>query len=76
MLLELKQPAAAVTEYQAVLKKEPRRFRAVYGVAHAAQLSGDAATSRKAFADLVTICERADKPGRPELAEARKAAAR
>jgi tetratricopeptide (TPR) repeat protein len=76
MLLELKQPAAALAEYQAVLKKEPRRFRAVYGVAHAAQLSGDAATSRKAFADLVAICERADNPGRPELVEARKAAAR
>jgi len=73
MLLELKQPAAALTEYQAVLKKEPRRFRAVYGVAKAAQLAGDATTARKAFADLVAICERGDTPGRPELAEARRA---
>jgi hypothetical protein len=72
MLMELKQPAAALTEYQAVLKKEPRRFRAVYGVAKAAQAAGDAATSRKAFADLVAICERGDTPGRPELAEARR----
>jgi tetratricopeptide (TPR) repeat protein len=74
MLVELKQPAAALAEYQAVLKKEPRRFRAVYGVAHSAQLAGDTATSRKAFADLLAICERADTPGRPELVEARKAA--
>ena len=74
MLLELKQPAAALVEYQAVQKKEPRRFRAVYGIAHSAQLAGDTATSRKAFADLLAICERADKPGRPELIEARQAA--
>jgi len=73
MLLELKQPAAALAEYQTVLKKEPRRFRAVYGVAHAAQLAGDAATSRKAFADLVKICEKGDTPGRVELVEARRA---
>ena len=76
MLMDLKQPKAALVEYQAVLKKEPRRFRAVYGVAKAAQAAGDMATARKAFADLVAICERGDKPGRPELAEARREALR
>ena len=41
MLLELKQPAAALKEFQATLKKEPNRFRAVYGAALSAELSGD-----------------------------------
>ena len=44
MLLELKQPAAALKEYQAVMKKEPNRFRAIYGAASAASLAGDQAT--------------------------------
>ena len=39
MLLELKQPAAALKEFQATLKKEPNRFRAVYGAARSAELS-------------------------------------
>jgi hypothetical protein len=74
MLLELKQPAAALTEFQATLKKEPNRFRAVYGAARAAELSGDQAAARSYYAQLVKICARADQPGRPELAAARKAA--
>jgi len=72
MLLELKDPAAALTEFQATLQKEPNRFRAVYGVARAARLAGDAATARTAFTQLLTICSRADQPGRPELVEARQ----
>ena len=76
MLLELKQPAAALTEFQATLKKEPNRFRAVYGAAKSAALSGDHTTARRYFQHLLAICERADRPGRAELDEARKAAAR
>jgi tetratricopeptide (TPR) repeat protein len=72
MLLELKQPAAALVEFQAVMKKEPRRFRAVYGAARAAQLSGNAALARTNFTQLITICQRADQPGRAEITEARE----
>jgi hypothetical protein len=72
MLLELKEPAAAILEFQATLQKEPNRFRAVYGVARAARLAGDAATARTAFTQLLAICARADRPGRPELVEARQ----
>ena len=75
MLLELGQAAAALTEFQATLKKEPNRFRAVYGAARAAELSGDRAASRGYYQQLVKLCEKADKPGRAELAEARKALA-
>ena len=71
MLLELHRPADALAEFQATLKKEPNRFRAVYGAARAASLAGDRTTARAYYADLLKICERADSPGRPELDEAR-----
>jgi tetratricopeptide (TPR) repeat protein len=71
MLLELKEPAEARKEFEATLKKEPNRFRAVYGAARAASLMGDRAAARRYYDQLLKICERADKPGRPELAAAR-----
>ena len=73
MLLEMKQAAPALKEYQAVLKKEPNRFRAVYGAAKAASLSGDNASARTYYQQLVTLCPKGDTPGRAELEEARKA---
>jgi hypothetical protein len=73
MLLELKKPAQARREFEATLKKEPNRFRAVYGAARSASLMGDRAAARRYYDQLLKICERADQPGRPELAEARQA---
>ena len=61
-------------EFEATLKREPNRFRAVYGAARAASLAGDRITARRYYAQLLKICTRADAPGRPELAEARRAA--
>jgi hypothetical protein len=75
MLLQVKKPQLALVQFQATLKKEPRRFLSVYGAAHAAQLSGRHDLSRQYFSDLTSICVRADKPGRPELQEAQAAAA-
>jgi tetratricopeptide (TPR) repeat protein len=75
MLLEMKQPAEALKEFQATLKKEPNRFRALYGAARAASLSGDRTAARSYYSQLLKICAKADSPGRPELAEARKAVA-
>jgi len=71
MLLDLKKPAEALVEYQATMKKEPNRFRAVYGAAKAASLAGDRAKARTYYTQLLDICKKADSPGRPELAEAR-----
>ena len=76
MLLELKQPAAALKEFQTTLKKEPNRFRAVYGAALSAELSGDGASSRSYYAQLVKMCARADQPERPELRAAKQKSAR
>jgi Tetratricopeptide repeat len=75
MLLEMKQPADALAAFEATLEKEPNRFRALLGAARAASLSGDPQKARTYSAQLLKICERADKPGRPELSEARRLAA-
>ena len=71
MLLEAKQPADALREFEANLKKEPNRFRSVYGAGFAAERAGDRATARRYYAELVKICERGDAVARPELKHAR-----
>ena len=64
MLLEINQPTQALEQFEATLKEEPNRFRALYGAARAAQLSGNREASRKVFCRAIKVCERADKPGR------------
>jgi hypothetical protein len=71
MLLEMSEPAQALEQFETTLKKEPGRFRALYGAAHAAQLSGDHDASQKYFRELLKVCVLADRPGRLELTEAR-----
>jgi hypothetical protein len=74
MLLQLNEPEQALAQFAATLTKEPRRFRSLYGAAHAAQLSGRGDASQKYFRELLQVCTRADQPGRPELQEAQRAA--
>jgi hypothetical protein len=71
LLLDLNRPAEALKEFEATLTKEPNRFRSLYGAAKAATLSGDRKTAQTYFQELLKIAERADKPGREELAVAR-----
>jgi len=73
MLLEMKQPTQALEQFQATLTKEPGRFRALYGAAHAAELSRSREASQRYFGELLKICGHADKPGRAELLEAQSA---
>jgi hypothetical protein len=73
MLLEIHNPAEALVQFEATLRKEPRRFRALFGAAHAAQLIGARDTSAKYFRELLEVCAKADKPGRAELKAAWKA---
>ena len=70
MYLEMHEPALALEQFQATLKKEPGRFRALYGAASAAKLVGNRDSSQKYFRELVKVCEHADRPGRAETAEA------
>ena len=69
MLLELKQPAQALKEFEASQVREPNRFRGYYGAASAAEQSGDAAKARTYYARLMELAARGDR--RPELQQAK-----
>ncbi|HEY0701246.1 MAG TPA: hypothetical protein VGD60_00620 [Candidatus Acidoferrales bacterium] len=73
MYLQLNQPAEALQQFEATLTKEPRRFRALYGAAYAAQLSANPAASQKYFRELLKVCDHPDTPPRPELTAAQAA---
>ena len=72
MLLQMNEPTQALQQFEATLKKEPRRFRSLYGAAHAAQLSGSRDTSERYFRELLSVCAHSDKPARSELQEAER----
>lgn len=73
MWLELHQPAKALAQFEATLKKEPGRFRSLYGAAHAARLIGVRDKSEGYYRELLRVCAHADTPLRPELKEAQLA---
>jgi hypothetical protein len=75
MLLESDRPTDALRQFEATLRKEPRRFHSLYGAAYAAQLIGRLNTSQGYFRELLKVCADADRPGRSELDEARHALA-
>jgi hypothetical protein len=70
LLLELGQPAPALKEFEASVRKEPNRFRGLYGAARAAELAGDRSNAKTYYAKLVAITDKADGE-RPELRQAR-----
>jgi hypothetical protein len=69
LLLELNRPAAALVEYQAMLKTDPNRFRSLLGKARAAKQTGDAESAHDAYGKLVALSKPVG-PARPELTEA------
>jgi len=73
MLLMAGRPAESLAAFEATLRHEPNRFRALAGAARAAKEAGDRAAARKYSAALLTLGARADRPGRPELQDAAKA---
>ncbi len=75
MLFQLHQPAAALTEFEATLKKEPNRFRATVDAARAAAAAGDRQKASDYYTRLLDIAKAGDQPGRAELIEARRALA-
>ncbi len=66
MLLELDRPALALVEFEAAMKKEPNRFRALSGAARAAELTGDAVRARDYYSQMQKLWNGAD-PDSPEL---------
>jgi tetratricopeptide (TPR) repeat protein len=69
MLLEMKRPSQAVTEFEAVLERSPNRLRALYGAARAAREAGDRLRARHFYTKLVELAKTGDGE-RPELREA------
>jgi tetratricopeptide (TPR) repeat protein len=77
LLLELKQPAAALQAFETALQLAPNRFNGLYGVARAARLAADqsnlAADRNKAkiyYGKLLELARDADTV-RPEIEEAK-----
>jgi tetratricopeptide (TPR) repeat protein len=70
MLLEAGQAKAALAAFDAVMKKEPNRFLAIYGAAQASEVLKQTAAAQQYYRQLTTMCK--DAPaGRKELDEAR-----
>jgi tetratricopeptide (TPR) repeat protein len=75
MLLELKQPDAALKEFEASQLREPNRFRNYLGSARAAEMAGDKAKAAAYYQKLLALAKDADT-ARPELVSAKKLASR
>jgi len=71
MLLQMKEPAQALTEYEADLKFNPKRFNGLYGAARAAELAGKHEAANAYYAELLKVCS-GSKSERPELSHARE----
>ncbi len=69
MLLALGQPGEALAEYERSLKRDPNRFRAIYGAGRAAEAAGKAGVAREYFRKLQSLTANRDSE-RPELAYA------
>jgi tetratricopeptide (TPR) repeat protein len=70
MLLELGQPKPALAEFERSLKRDPNRFRGIYGAARAAEAAGNTEVAREYYARLQTLTAARDTE-RPELAHAK-----
>ncbi len=73
MMLDAGRPKEALTAFEAVTKKEPNRFLALYGAGKAAEATKQAAKAKGYYKQIVEICQDAG-PERPELQYARKSA--
>jgi Tfp pilus assembly protein PilF len=72
LLLQLQRPAEALTELEAVMRKEPNRFRALYLGAQAASSTNQPEKASTYYRQIVEMCRKGEPARRPELAEARK----
>ncbi|MGH8728299.1 MAG: tetratricopeptide repeat protein [Burkholderiales bacterium] len=70
MLMELNKPALALAEFERSLKRDPNRFRGVYGAARAAEASGNGKAAEAYYSKLQSLTAERDTE-RPELAQAK-----
>jgi tetratricopeptide (TPR) repeat protein len=60
LLLDLGRPGDALQSYEMTLAREPRRARALYGAARAAEKSGNRAEAKRRYTELLSLMDRAD----------------
>jgi tetratricopeptide (TPR) repeat protein len=70
LLLELKQPAEALKEFEASFRNTPERFNGLYGAARAAKMAGDQKAAKAYYTKLLALAREADTT-RSEIEEAR-----
>jgi tetratricopeptide (TPR) repeat protein len=70
LLLEIKRPEQALTEYEADLKFNPNRFNGLYGAAQAAEMSGKTEKANSYYAQVLKVCN-GSSSDRPELSRAK-----
>ena len=71
LLMETKQPALALTEFQASLKSAPNRFHPIYGAAQAAESANEPKLAKGYYAKVVEICSQC-RPDDPSLQRAQQ----
>jgi len=71
MLLEAGKPKDALVAFEATMKKEPNRFRGLYGGASAAAAAGDRAKAMAYYKRLLEVAKASDTE-RAELQQAKK----
>jgi len=70
LLLELKQPSAALQEFETSLGNAPERFNGLYGAARAANLAADQKKAKSYYEKLIASTRQTDTT-RPEIEEAK-----
>lgn len=70
MLLELKQPAAALQEFETSFHSTPNRFNGLYGAARAARLAENQKSAKAYYGKLLQLVRGSDS-ARPEIHEAK-----
>jgi len=70
-MLSYAQASDALREFEAVLVREPNRYRATLGAAQAADKAGDRKKAAMHYGQLMKLAQDADAP-RAELAEAKR----
>ncbi len=68
MLMDVRRPKEAIPEFEAALKRTPKRALSLLGLARAATAARDQATAQRAYGELRQIWHNADKT-LPELKE-------
>jgi tetratricopeptide (TPR) repeat protein len=71
MLLELKQPEAALVEYEKSMKSDPNRFNELAGAAHAAEMTHQQKKADGYYAQLLKNCDDGKYSDRPALGRAK-----